>query len=90
MFSLPKGKSRLLAAPGGQGWFVVHLENTVAGDARTAPGLIQSTKTQFQRFLGEEYAQQFGRAIQKQYDIKRNEEAIRKIRRQLQSGTAAQ
>jgi peptidyl-prolyl cis-trans isomerase D len=88
LFSLPKGKARLLPAPGGQGWFVVHLENRVPGDARSAPALVQATMSQFQRFIGEEYAQQFGRAVEKLQDIKRNEDAIRRTQRQL-LGTAA-
>jgi peptidyl-prolyl cis-trans isomerase D len=90
LFSLPQGKARLLPAPGGQGWFVVHLENRVPGNARTAPGLVQATMSQFQRFVGEEYAQQFGRAVQKLQDIKRNEEAIRKTRSQLLGAAAPQ
>lgn len=89
MFSLPKGKARLLPVPGGQGWFVVYLESIVPGDARNTPGLIQATKTQFQRFIGEEYAEQFGRAVEKQYKIKRDEDAIRRTKRQLISGAPA-
>ncbi|MDP8913010.1 MAG: peptidyl-prolyl cis-trans isomerase [Pseudomonadota bacterium] len=90
MFSLPKGKARLLPAPGGQGWFVVHLENRIPGDARSAPGLVQATMSQFQRFIGEEYAQQFGRAVEKLQDIERNEDAIRRTRRQLLGAAAPQ
>jgi peptidyl-prolyl cis-trans isomerase D len=90
LFSLPKGKARLLPAPGGQGWFVVHLENRVPGDARSAPALVQATMSQFQRFIGEEYAQQFGRAVEKLQDIKRNEDAIRRTQRQLLGSAAPQ
>jgi peptidyl-prolyl cis-trans isomerase D len=86
LFSLPKGKARLLAAPNGQGWFVVHLENTVAGNASTAPELVQATKTQFQQILGQEYAEQFTRAVEKRVEVKRNEEAIKTLKRQLQGG----
>jgi peptidyl-prolyl cis-trans isomerase D len=90
MFSLPKGKARLLPAPAGQGWFVVHLENTAPGDARNAAGLVQSTKVQFQRFLGQEYADQFSRAIQTRYKVERNEDSIRKTKQQLLRGAAPQ
>lgn len=90
MFSLPQGKARLLPAPGGQGWFVVHLENRIPGDARSAPELVQATMSQFQRVIGEEYAQQFGRAVEKLQDVKRNEDAIRKTRQQLSSTAAPQ
>ena len=90
MFSLPQGKARLLPAPGGQGWFVVHLENRVPGDARSAPGLVQATMSQFQRFIGEEYAQQFGRAVEKLQDIERDEDAIRRTKGQLLGAGAPQ
>jgi peptidyl-prolyl cis-trans isomerase D len=86
LFSLPKGKARLLAAPNGQGWFVVHLENTVAGNASSAPELVQATKTQFQQILGQEYAEQFTRAVEKRVEVKRDEEAIKTLKRQLQGG----
>jgi peptidyl-prolyl cis-trans isomerase D len=87
LFSLPKGKARLLAAPNGGGWFVVHLENSVPGNAGSAPGLVQATKTQFQQILGQEYAEQFTRAVEKRVNVKRNEEAIRALKRQIQGGT---
>ena len=90
MFSLPKGKARLLAAPQGAGWFVVHLEQTVPGNAATAPELVQATKSQFQRILGEEYAAQFTRAVEKGLDVKRNEDTIRATKKALIGGGAAQ
>jgi peptidyl-prolyl cis-trans isomerase D len=90
LFSLPKGKARLVPAPGGQGWFVVHLENMVTGDARSAPQLVEATRSQFQRFISEEYAEQFGRAVQKQYEIARNEDAIRRTRQAIAGGPVAQ
>jgi peptidyl-prolyl cis-trans isomerase D len=90
LFSLPRGKARILPGPGGQGWFIVHLENRIPGNARSAPGLVQATMSQFQRFIGEEYAEQFGRAVEKLQDIERNEDAIRRTRRQLLSPGATQ
>ena len=90
LFSLPQGKARLLPASGGEGWFVVHLENRTPGDARSAPGLVQATLSQFQRFIGEEYAEQFGRAVEKLQDIERNEDAIARTRRQLLGSAAPQ
>jgi peptidyl-prolyl cis-trans isomerase D len=90
MFSLPRGKARLLAAPQGAGWFVVHLEQTAPGNASSAPGLIQATRTQFQRILGEEYAAQFTRAVEKSVKVERNEDAIRATKRGLTTGGAIQ
>jgi len=90
LFSLPKGRAKILEAPNGAGWFVVHLENQVAGDARSQPELIEATRTQFARILGEEYAAQFGRAVERQLEVERNADAIAATKRQLQSGNAVQ
>lgn len=83
MFSLPKGKARLLPAPNGQGWFVVHLEQTVPGDARKAPELVQATRGQFQQFLSQEYAAQFTRGVEKQLEVERDEKAIARLKKSL-------
>lgn len=83
MFSLPQGKARLLQAPNGEGWFVVHLQNAVPGDASSAPELVQATRSQFQRFLSEEYAQQFAAKVQRQIGVRRDEDAIRRLKQQL-------
>ena len=90
LFSLPRGKARILAAQNGQGWFVVHHAETTPGDAASSPGLIEATRGQFERILGEEYAAQFTRAVEAQMDIERNEDAIRELREQLQRGGAIQ
>jgi peptidyl-prolyl cis-trans isomerase D len=90
LFSLPTGRAKLLEAPNGAGWFVVHLASRVPGDARGQAALIEATRTQFARILGEEYAQQFGRAVERQLEVERNEDAIARTKRQLQGGTAAQ
>ena len=47
MFSLPRGKARLLPAPDGRGWFVVYLDRIVPGDARKEPGLVRAVRGQF-------------------------------------------
>lgn len=89
MFSLPRGKARLLPAPDGRGWFVVYLERIVPGDARREPGLAEAVRGQFAQILGDEYAQQFTGAIRANLKIKRNDEAVRKLRSEL-TATPAQ
>ncbi|HEX9947002.1 MAG TPA: peptidyl-prolyl cis-trans isomerase [Allosphingosinicella sp.] len=90
MFSLPRGKARILAAPDGRGWFVVYLDRIVPGDARKEPGLIQAVRNQFGPILGEEYARQFTAAIRGAVKIERNEEAVRKLRSELLGPGATQ
>ena len=80
MFSLPRGKARILAAPDGRGWFVVYLDRIVPGDAGKEPGLAQAVRTQFGGILGEEYAAQFTNAVRAELKIERNDEAVRQLR----------
>lgn len=90
MFSLPRGKARLLAAPDGRGWFVVYLDKVVPGDARNEPGLAEAVRGQFVQILGDEYAQQFMGSVRAGLSVKRNEEAMRKLRADLTGTGAAQ
>jgi peptidyl-prolyl cis-trans isomerase D len=90
MFSLPRGKARILAAPGGRGWFVVYLERIVPGDARKEPALILAVRNQFGQILGDEYARQFTGAIRAGLNVRTNQDALRKVQAEMlgSSGTA--
>ncbi|HEX8238829.1 MAG TPA: peptidyl-prolyl cis-trans isomerase [Allosphingosinicella sp.] len=90
MFSLPRGKARLLPAPDGRGWFVVYLDRIVPGDASKEPGLIQAVRAQFGSIIGEEYARQFNNAIRAGLKIERNDEALRKLKSDLMGPGAGQ
>lgn len=90
MFSLPRGKARLLPAPDGRGWFVVYLDKIVPGDATKEPGLVQAVRTQFGEIIGEEYARQFTAAIRDDLKIERNDEALKKLKAELAGPGATQ
>ncbi|HEX8468305.1 MAG TPA: peptidyl-prolyl cis-trans isomerase [Allosphingosinicella sp.] len=90
MFSLPRGKARLLPAPDGRGWFVVYLDRIVPGDASKEPGIIQAVRRQFEGIIGDEYARQFTAAIRDDLKIERNEEALRKLKAELAGPGGAQ
>jgi peptidyl-prolyl cis-trans isomerase D len=83
MFSLPRGKARILAAPDGRGWFVVYLDRIVPGDARKEPGLAQAVRTQFGSIIGEEYAAQFTNAVRAQLKIESNDDAVKALRSEM-------
>jgi peptidyl-prolyl cis-trans isomerase D len=83
LFSLPQGRARIQAAPGGQGWFVIHHEQRTPGDASTQPQLIATTRTEFNNSSAEEMAQQFARALEMRVGVTRNDEAIAATRRRL-------
>jgi peptidyl-prolyl cis-trans isomerase D len=80
---MKRGTAKLLEAPNGAGWFVVHLATTEAGDASKEPGLVQSTRQQFGQVVGQEYAEQFNKAVEKELKVERHPEAIAATRKQL-------
>jgi peptidyl-prolyl cis-trans isomerase D len=86
LFSLTPGKSRMVAAPEGQGYFVVQLAKTTPGNALTQPGLITQTQGDLSRSAGEEIAVQFLTAAQKELGVSRNEAAIADARKRLLVG----
>jgi peptidyl-prolyl cis-trans isomerase D len=90
MFSLPRGKARLLPAPGGRGWFVVYLDKIVPGDAGKEPGLAQAVRNQFAQIIGDEYARQFTAAIRVGLKARRNDSAVRKLKAEMLGTAPAQ
>ncbi|MBV9841136.1 MAG: SurA N-terminal domain-containing protein [Sphingomonadaceae bacterium] len=83
LFDMTKPGARAIAAPNGVGWFIVKLDTITPGDAKTAPGLVQSARGQFAQLIGEEYAEQFANAAQAEVGVKRDENAIGKLRAKL-------
>jgi len=83
MFSMKTGTAKVLQAPQGSGWFVVHLAKREAGDARSQPQLVQATQAQLGQLVGNEYVEQFIKAVEKDQKVKRDEGAVRRARQQL-------
>ncbi|WP_129792786.1 peptidyl-prolyl cis-trans isomerase [Sphingosinicella sp. CPCC 101087] len=83
LFSLPQGRAHLMAAPNGQGWFVVHHAERTPGDAAEQPELIASTRTEFTSSSAAEVAEQFARALERAVEVERNAEAIQRVRQRL-------
>lgn len=88
LFTLPANGVRALAAPGGQGWFIVKVDQVKKGDISTAPAILESTRAQFNQFMGDEYVAQFARAVGTEVGIKRNEKAIQRMKAQLLRGAS--
>jgi len=90
LFSMPRGKAKLIPAPGGKGWFVVSLDKIVPGNAAGTPELIDAVKSQFSGVLGDEYARQFTAAMRAKVKVKRNEDAMGQLRKELLGGGTGQ
>ena len=88
LFSLPKGKARLVPAPNGQGWFVVALQEVVPGDASKEPAIAEALRGEFANILGNEYGEQFTAAVRAEAEVKRNEDALQKLKSELTGGAA--
>lgn len=83
LFSLPQGRARVLEAPNGAGWFVVHHAQRTPGNASTQPQLIATTRTEFSSSAAGELAEQFARAVEKAVEVERNQAAIEATRQRL-------
>ena len=83
-----RGDTKILAAPGKQGWFIVHLDTIEQGDVRQAPGLVDAARGQFVEMFGREYAEEFSAAVQKEIGVSRNAAAIARLKAALAGGTA--
>ena len=85
LFNLAAGKSRMVAAPNGQGFYIIRVTKIVPGNALNAPGLISRMQGEFGRYAGDEYGQEFLGAIQASLKVKRNDQAIAEARKRLLS-----
>lgn len=89
LFSLPQGKARLVPGQGGNGWFVVFLEKIVPGDASKDPAMVDGIRGSFTGIFGQEYAEQFTNGARQKVNVKRNDDALGRLKREL-AGAQAQ
>ncbi|WP_288412142.1 peptidylprolyl isomerase [uncultured Sphingomonas sp.] len=86
MFSMAPKKARLTAAPNGEGWLIVYLDNIQRGDATNDKAAITGVGRELGRLSGSEYAEQFVEAVRRQVGVKRNEQTINRVRNELVGG----
>lgn len=83
LFSMAKGTTKVLAAPGNRGWFVVSLAQIVPGDAARIKPLIEPAGRQLSQVTSREYADQLRKAMRDAAGVKTNQVAIDAVARQL-------
>ena len=88
MFAMPQKRARTLQVEGKQGWYVVYLDKIVAGDARSAPGLVQATQQQLSGAIGDEYVEQFAKAIRAEVGVTKNDAGLARLKASLTGGGA--
>ena len=83
LFTLLPGKSRLVADPQGNAFFVVKTNKVTPGNALSNPSLIAQTQAAFQQTSTEELGAQLLAAMKAEQGVKRNEEAIAASRQRI-------
>ncbi|MBJ7253466.1 MAG: SurA N-terminal domain-containing protein [Sphingomonadaceae bacterium] len=83
MFAMKKGTAKILAAGGDRGWYVVHLNDIIKGDARGNVPMLMARKQELSGILQQEYAAQMIVSAAKNADVEKNEGGIKELRTRL-------
>lgn len=83
LFSMAVNSVKTLPVGEDRGYFVVQLNGIKAGDAGGNPVLLNQVRNQLSDVVGQEYGQQFERAVEKELGVKRNANAIASVQRAL-------
>jgi peptidyl-prolyl cis-trans isomerase D len=86
MFKMAKGSAKQLEAPSNQGFIIVHLTDVVKGDASKQPQAIEATRRGLSQAAGQEYAEQFSRAVRAAMKTTINKEGLAAAKRQIAGG----
>lgn len=90
MFAMKKGTAKTLDAGRNQGWFVVHLNEVIKGDASGNRELLAARQQEMLGLLQQEYAAQLINAARAEVGVSKNDGAIKDIRNRLTNQDAAQ
>jgi len=83
LFSRAENSVKTLPISGGRGYFVVQLTKIERGDAKGNPELLAQVRDQMGDVIGQEYGEQFERAVEKELDVTRNPNAVAQVRSAL-------
>ena len=86
LFSMAEGTTKVLEGPNRTGWFIVHLAKINRGDASKVPELMAATQQQLGQVVANEYGAQLLNAMKAQANVKRNPDAIKRVKDQLTGG----
>ncbi|UZW55729.1 SurA N-terminal domain-containing protein [Sphingobium sp. JS3065] len=85
LFAMAANSVKTLPAGQDRGYFVVQLNGIKSGDAGSDKALVNQVRDQLSDVVGQEYGQQFERAVEKQLGVKRNANAVAGVQRALTS-----
>ncbi|CAN5194359.1 peptidylprolyl isomerase [soil metagenome] len=90
LFSMVKGKSRMLTLPQDQGFAILHLDEILPGNAAGNAQVLNATGEGLVSVLAQEYSRQFQVAIRGAVGVKRNESALTRVESDLRKGGGQQ
>ncbi|WP_336973377.1 peptidylprolyl isomerase [Sphingobium aromaticiconvertens] len=83
LFSMAANSVKTLPIGQDRGYFVIKLDGIKRGDAGGQPALVNQVRDQLAQVTGDEYGQQFVRAIEKNLGVTRNPKAVADVQRAL-------
>lgn len=83
MLNTPKGQARVMPAPGGQGWFVVKVNEVVPGNIAEAPELVDAVRQSLGRDAGNELADVFVRTLERTTGVAVKPAAVKAVNSRL-------
>lgn len=83
LFSMAEDSVKTLPISEGRGYFVVQLTKIERGDAKGNPQLLAQVRDQMGDVIGQEYGEQFERAVEKELGVTRNAQAVDQVRSAL-------
>lgn len=83
LFAMTPGSVRSIPIPNDQGVFLVQLRTVQQGDAAQVPGLVDKVRSDLSGLIGNEYAEQFARAAERDLGVSRNPATIGQVTKAL-------
>ncbi|HEX7875885.1 MAG TPA: SurA N-terminal domain-containing protein [Sphingobium sp.] len=83
LFSMAANSVKTLPIGQDRGYFIVQLNGIKRGDAGGQTALLNQVRSQLGDVVGQEYGQQFERAVEKQLGVKRSPSAVADVQRAL-------
>lgn len=89
LFQMAENSVKTLPIGQDRGYFVVQLNKIERGDAKGQSELLNQVRTQLGTVVGQEYAQQFERAIERDLKVTRNPNAVAQVRQALSTSNGS-
>lgn len=90
LFSMAANTVKTLPIGQDRGYFVVQLNAIQRGDAKGQPQLLAQVRDQLGEVVGQEYGQQFERAVEKHLGVTRNAQAVADLRKALAANNSGE